>query len=502
MSIQFNDQLLLWGLGVLQPAAPQEVLSFLKLVYPTVEQWPDELYLNDCFSHWETSNYIVVLNKKYSMYSLTALANMRMDVKLRRQRDKARISLLRAAYDASLGLPGAMDQDLGGASPSSEISSTLQEGSRPVGSGSQPSRSEPTRLRTRTYWSRVSEQLSTQVGLDFHSPGIPSFQYRYCSFPTLKALHLASMGESSEKDMSISELGLAIGVSPRLLTSFIHKPENHYRHFNLPKKGGGERDIAAPRFFLKTIQYWIKSYILCHLKVHDSCHAYMGGRSIKTNAEKHIGKAYVANVDIENFFGNITKEHVFRVLEENGVGRNLATAVSGIVTLNRVIPQGAPTSPVISNAVLYKFDEAMSKISGANGLDYSRYADDITFSADSRAAIESIVSKCRELLAGEGFNLKDEKTRVASNRASQRVTGLVVNEKVQPPREYRRRIRAIFNNALRNPQEYVDRLDELYGYFGYLSSFSCGRNAKQIRKDRIALYRVRRLVRLQKSKDE
>lgn len=502
MSIQFNDQLLLWGLGVLQPAAPQEVLSFLKLVYPTVEQWPDELYLNDRFCHWEELGYIVVLNKKYSMYSLTALANMRMDVKLRRQRDKARISLLRAAYDANVSRPGVMDQDLDGASPSSEISSTLQEGSRPVGSGSKPSRTEPTRLRTRTYWSRVSEQLSIQVGLDFHSPGIPSFQYRYCSFPTLKALHQASLGESSENDMSISELGLAIGVSPRLLTSFLHKPENHYRHFSLPKKGGGERDIAAPRFFLKTIQYWIKSYVLCHLKVHNTCHAYTSGKSINTNAKPHVGKAYVANVDIENFFGNITKEHVFRILEKNGVGRNLATAVSGIVTLNRVVPQGAPTSPVISNAVLYEFDKAMSKISVDKGLDYSRYADDITFSGESRSDIEYMVSKCRELLSAEGFNLKDKKSRVASKHASQRVTGLVVNEKVQPPREYRRKLRAIFNNALINPQEYVDRLDELYGYFGYLSSFDGARNARQIRKDRIAIYRVSRLARIKKSKDE
>lgn len=502
MSIRFNDQLLLWGLGVLQPATPREVLSFLKLVYPTVQQWPDELYVDDLFSHWEASNYIVVLNKKYSLYSLTGLGNMRMDVKLRRQRDKARISLLHAAYGANLVSPGVMEQDLDGDSPSSEVSSTLQEGSRPVGSGSQPSRAEPTRLRTRTYWSRVSEQLSTQVGLDFHSPGIPSFQYRYCSFPTLKALHQASVEPSSEKDMSISELGLAIGVSPRLLTSFVHKPENHYRHFNLPKKGGGLRDIAAPRFFLKTIQYWIKSYVLCHLKTHDACHAYVSGRSINTNAEIHVRKAYVANVDIENFFGNITKEHVFRILENNGIGRNLSTAVSGIVTLNRIVPQGAPTSPVISNAVLYKFDESMSKISMANRCNYSRYADDITFSADSRMAIEFMVSKCRELLADEGFKLKDKKTRVASNRASQRVTGLVVNEKVQPPRVYRRKLRAIFNNALRNPQEYVDRLDELYGYFGYLSSFNCGRNAKQIRKDRIALYKVRRYARIQMPKDK
>jgi retron-type reverse transcriptase len=144
----------------------------------------------------------------------------------------------------------------------------------------------------------------------------------------------------------------------------------------------------------------------------------------------------------------------------------------------------------------------MSKISVDKGLDYSRYADDITFSGESRSDIEYMVSKCRELLSAEGFNLKDKKSRVASKHASQRVTGLVVNEKVQPPREYRRKLRAIFNNALINPQEYVDRLDELYGYFGYLSSFDGARNARQIRKDRIAIYRVSRLARIKKSKDE
>ena len=153
--------------------------------------------------------------------------------------------------------------------------------------------------------------------------------------------------------MTISQLALAIGVSPRLLTSFTHKPENHYRTFKIGKKGGGEREISSPRFFLKTVQYWIKSYILCHVKIHESCHAYLRGKSIISNAEGHVGKKFVANIDIENFFGNITRDHVFRLLKKNDVGEKLSGSVAGLVTLDGCLPQGAPTSPDISNAFLY-----------------------------------------------------------------------------------------------------------------------------------------------------
>ncbi len=480
MSIKFNDQLLLWGLGVIQPASPGEIIGFLQLVYPAVEQWPENKVLGDIFNNWLEKQYVIRLNKKYELYSLTTSANHRMDVKLRRQRDKARITLLRAAYDASLNESEEVEQDLDGVSPSSEVSSTTQEGSRPVKSGSEPSQTQSTRLRSRFYWSRVSEQLNFKVGLDFHSSDIPHYHFRYCSFPTLSLLQQASADSPLERDMSLSQLALAIGVSPRLLTSFTHKAENHYRIFRIGKKGGGEREIASPRFFLKTIQYWIKSYILCHLKVHDSCHAYLRGRSIITNAEEHVNKKFVANIDIENYFGSISRDHVFRLLRKNEIGEKLAATVASLVTLDGRLPQGAPTSPDVSNAFLFEFDDVVNKIAEKANLKYTRYADDLTISGDSKDAIEAVIKKCRELLGDYGLALKDEKTRMASKKASQRVTGLVVNEKIQPPREFQRRVRAIYHNASLYPEQFTDREDELRGFLSYLLSFDALKGSKHL----------------------
>jgi len=493
MSLKFNDQLLFWGLGVIQPASPGEIIEFLKLVYPDVEQWPDKKILANIFNNWLDRRYVIRLNKKYQLYSLTAFGNQRMDVKLRRQRDKARITLLRAAYDASLRRSEDVEQESDGVSPSSDVSSTTQEGSRPVKSGSEPSQTQSTRLRSRFYWSRVSEQLNFKVGLDFHSSDLPSYRFRYCSFPSLSSLQQASAEKPLERDMSLSQLALAIGVSPRLLTSFTHKAENHYRTFSIGKKGGGEREIASPRFFLKTIQYWIKSYILCHLDIHEACHAYLQGKSIISNAEQHVGKPFVANIDIEDFFGSITRDHVFRLLRKNEIGEKLSGVVANLVTYEGCVPQGAPTSPDISNALLYDFDDAMSEYCEQSGLSCSRYADDITISGNDRGAIVSAISRCATLLEGHSLKLKDEKTRISSNRASQRVTGVVVNEKLQPPREYQRRVRALFHNANKIPDQYIKRIEELRGHLSYLSSFDTLKDSRHLRRYQMVLAKLKAL---------
>jgi len=303
-------------------------------------------------------------------------------------------------------------------------------------------------------------------------------------------LQKASEDAPIERDMSLTQLALAIGVSPRLLTSFTHKAVNHYRFFSIGKKGGGKREIASPRFFLKTVQYWIKSYVLCHLKIHKACHAYLRGKSIISNAKPHVGKRYVANIDIENYFGSISRDHVFRLLRKNGIGEKLSGTVANIVTLDGTLPQGAPTSPDISNAFLLEVDEKLTKLSEIYKLKYTRYADDITISGESRSDIESVISRCNMLLGEYGLKLKDEKTRVASNKTTQRVTGLVVNEKIQPPKEFRKKVRAIFHNANKNPDNFVDRIEELRGYHSYLMAFEVLKESRHLRRYKMIIKKV------------
>lgn len=490
MSKKFNEKLLLWGLGVIQPATPGEVVSFLGLVYPQVDQWPSPTTLDSIFANWLEDALVVRLNKKHQLFALTSRANVRLDVKLRRQRDKARITLLRSIYDATLLSSEVVDQNLDGDSPSSEVSSTSQECSRPVNSGPEPSRQESTRHRARIYWPRVSEQLEFSVGSDFHASDIPSYRFRYCSFPNLKSIQEASSEPPLERDMTISQLALAIGVSPRLLTSFTHKKDNHYRRFSIGKKGGGEREIASPRYFLKTIQYWIKSYLFGYLKIHNACHAYLPSRSIITNAEQHLGRAFVANIDIEDFFGSITRNLVYKTLVRNDIGEQLARTVANLITLDDKLPQGAPTSPDLSNAYLYEFDEFIAQLSEKSGVVYTRYADDLTISGDSRGSIQDVLDACGAQLKKYELRINDKKTRIASSASSQRVTGIAVNEKLQPPRSYLRNVRAMFHNAAKNPEQHIEQIDKLQGYISYLSAFPELKDSPHLVRYRKTLRRV------------
>jgi retron-type reverse transcriptase len=492
MAVIFNDKLLMWAIGVIQPATIDETISFLGLVYPQVKAWPDVNELKAIFVLWEKKKYIFLVNTKAEMYSLGVTANHYLGEKLRRRRDKARLSLLRSIYDASLNKPEEVVRNLGGVSPSSEVSLTIQEGPGPVNSGLRPSRINSTQPKTRIYWPRVAEQLKSQVGFDLHSSGTPIFNARYYSFTTLALLHSACPCTDQElsKDITTSQLAVAIGITPRLLTAITHNKDKHYRRFVIGKKGGGEREIASPRFFLKTIQYWIKTYVLWQLNIHDCCHAYMKGRSIVTNANVHAQQNFVANIDIMNFFGSISQQHVFNLMKKHNVGDNLASIVARLTTLDDSVPQGAPTSPQISNGVLFEFDKAVVAACNRLGLHYTRYADDITISGCERRHLVYLIDFCTRKLTEYNFVINESKTRISSKYSSQRVTGLVVNELVQPPREFRRKVRAMIYNAYKNPEEYVDRLDELRGYVSYLSSYESVNATGQLRKAKLAVAKV------------
>jgi retron-type reverse transcriptase len=284
--------------------------------------------------------------------------------------------------------------------------------------------------------------------------------------------------------MTVQQLALAIGISPRLLSVLAHEPNRHYRSFSLPKKSGGTRAIDAPRFFLKTVQYWISDYLLAGFRIHPCCHAYIRGRSILTNANLHTKQPYVSNLDIKEFFNSISRQHIRQVLIDNGIGANLASTVSSLVTLNSSLPQGAPTSPILSNAFLFDADGKISDACSRLGVIFTRYADDITLSADNIGAIKRASDFVAYALSEVGLRLNKRKTRIASWRASQRVTGLVVNHGVRPPRSYRRSVRSEFNHALYDVDVNLTskKLDRLHGHLSYLKSFPALADSQEIQR--------------------
>jgi retron-type reverse transcriptase len=210
--------------------------------------------------------------------------------------------------------------------------------------------------------------------------------------------------------------------------------------------------------------------MLHKLKIDHSVHSFIKARSIVTNATPHNKQNYIANVDITDFFGSITREMVISCLVDNGFSRSESELIAALCTLEDHLPQGAPTSPTISNAILYRFDIKMRWWCEKASLKYTRYADDITISGIDKGTVEHALQLCQRYVEQEGFSLNPKKRRIISKNARQVVTGLVVNDVATLPREKMRRIRAIFHQAGLRPSEYTDRMHELSGYIGLINS--------------------------------
>ncbi|WP_436856749.1 reverse transcriptase domain-containing protein [Citrobacter tructae] len=237
---------------------------------------------------------------------------------------------------------------------------------------------------------------------------------------------------------------------------------NHYRRFSLLKKSGGERLISAPMPRLKRAQYWILENILNRVKLHDAAHGFVSGHSILTNALPHVGRAVVINLDMENFFPTVSYRRVKGLFRQLGYGEQIATELALLTTEpeteqvvldgenwfvqqgERFLPQGAPSSPAISNIICRRLDSRLHAMARKLGFVYTRYADDMTFScADNRGNVQQLLWRCKQIVQDEGFRVHPQKTRVMRKPQQQQVTGIVVNEKPSLDRKTMKRFRAL-----------------------------------------------------------
>lgn len=482
MRAKFNEDLLLWAVGVLQPATAKNAIDFVAELFPEVRPLPSVGEIEIKFKDWREAGFLARVHGKSRYFSLTYEGQFRLSVPLRRYKDQVRLFLLKEAKNGRFSKSGEQTQELVGDAPAVDGSIDLQEGGRPVNLVADP---RGPRIIGQIYWPPISKQQNTLAGSDGRSPDI---FLDYYSFPSIKSIHSVSKSPAFDNDLSAVDISLAIGISPRLFTSFTHAPENHYRSFAIGKRGGGSRQIDAPRIFLKTVQHWVLDYLLWRLPSHTCCHSYQKHKSIQTNAAPHVGKKYVANIDIENFFGSINSEMVRCLLLKYGFGEQLSKNISKLSTLRDRLPQGAPTSPVISNSYLFNLDEMIFETARENCADYTRYADDMTLSGDNREQLVAIIDLVRKELAKLGLRLNDEKTRIASVGGQQRVTGVVVNTRISPPRKLRRQVRAMFHKASLNPHE-AD-ISTLRGYLSYLNSYDFLKGSKELENYSLILRRV------------
>lgn len=224
------------------------------------------------------------------------------------------------------------------------------------------------------------------------------------------------------------------------LYSISNTLERHYEQYTLVKNNGGTRKITKPDALLKRVQKNILVNILSQRSVSTYATAYQKGVGLIANAQPHIEKQQLLKLDIEDFFDSISFSQVYMyAFPSSFFPKSVAGLLTHLCCYNHCLPQGAPTSPMISNLVLRSFDDSIGQWCKERGISYTRFCDDMTFSGSFDAI--AVRNKVQAFLAELGFSLNKKKTRMISKHEQQTVTGIVVNKKPQAARTYRKQLR-------------------------------------------------------------
>jgi len=247
---------------------------------------------------------------------------------------------------------------------------------------------------------------------------------------------------TKRRRLKVGELARRLGVPEEKLRSF----EPYYRTAYVPKRSGGSRRLHVPDSDTKALQRRILRRLLARLKAHEAACGFERGQSIVDNALPHVGQAVVVRMDIVDFFPSTSADRVKSYFLRIGWNEEAAALLTKLTTDDGGLPQGAPTSPRLSNLVNYILDARLSALAARRGAVYTRYADDITFSftEDRPKRARGIIQTASRILKHQGYHIhKRKKLHVRRRHQRQEVTGLVVNDRVQLPRPRRRWLRAV-----------------------------------------------------------
>ena len=260
--------------------------------------------------------------------------------------------------------------------------------------------------------------------------------------------------------LTLNHLAERVGIPYTDLRFFVNRkaPFEVYRHFYIRKRSGGRRIISVPHPKLKRLQRWINAHILSKQKVHRCSFAFQPRSSIVYCAARHTGARWIVKIDVTNFFGSISEIQVYRVFLSLGYQPLVAFELARLttcITRNTTryylpqwrahqeyqtiadynnpkighLPQGAPTSPMLSNLVSLDLDTELELLSSIMGLNYTRYCDDITFSTRkniTRSAARKVIDEASSILSRRGFYLNKHKTAILPPGSRKIVLGLNV----------------------------------------------------------------------------
>jgi RNA-directed DNA polymerase len=234
-------------------------------------------------------------------------------------------------------------------------------------------------------------------------------------------------------------LSLLVGYKVAYIMGVANSPGKYYREFFIPKRNGGFRKIAEPLPNLKDIQKWILTNILEKIKISGYCKSFRKNQSIKDNAKYHKKASQVLTVDIQNFFDSTKFKHIKDIFRNCGYSEYVSCLLTNICCLSGSLPQGAPTSPMLSNIYLASADQSLADYCRNKEIRYTRYADDLTFSGNFQFA--PLIKFVEDCLKQKELNLNHGKTRLMKKHQRQEVTGILVNEKLQAPKAIRKKLR-------------------------------------------------------------
>ncbi|MBT3414130.1 MAG: RNA-directed DNA polymerase [Nitrospina sp.] len=259
--------------------------------------------------------------------------------------------------------------------------------------------------------------------------------------------------------------------------------DQHYKKYFIPKKSGGQREISQPSKAHKAIQGWILRNILDLLQVSQASKGFAKKQTTADNAIPHIGANAILSLDLEDFFPSITANKVYSIFHSLGYSKPISIMLTSICTCGGKLPQGSPCSPKLANLVCIRLDNRVQGYVGARGVTYTRYADDLTFSAAHPGKLMHIFNFIRRIITEEGFSLNESKTRLAGTRLRKKVTGLVVTEgAVGVGRIKYRELRSKVFNLTKTQDIFYDQkeINEIYGWLGYLKSIDSKRYEKLV----------------------
>lgn len=272
----------------------------------------------------------------------------------------------------------------------------------------------------------------------------------------------------------------SLGLTEAQLNRLIVRSPHTYKIYTIPKRTGGNRTIAQPAKETKFIQHWLIKHVFCHLPVHTCASAYQLGSSIVKNADAHRSQRYLLKFDFKNFFTSIKSDdlvahmnrHLSSVLEVDAINDVARISCIQMKTGDKLcLSIGAPSSPLLSNSIMFEFDSLVSDWCAQEEVVYTRYADDLTFSTNKRnksVEIEKFIREIAKDINYPALRFNTKKTISLSTKNSRRVTGIIINNEgnLSLGRDRKREISALVHKFSHSElsKEQIFRLQGLLGF--------------------------------------